>query len=338
MMRVLVLLSFFFAICPVHSQNELRRFTVMSYNCENLFDTIHQTGQYDVEFTPFGEKKWNSRRYWKKLGKLRTVIAAIGGDKPVDVVGLCEIENDSVLFDLTRRTALKQFAYEYVVTKGHDKRGINVALLYRPLSFAPFAVTTRSFTVPKGETPTRDLLMVSGETVNGDTLDFFVCHLPSRSSGTVQREQYRYNVARTIRGFVDSLMNCRTTARIILMGDFNDDISDASLEKALRVNLYNCMPLPHWLYDLTPRRSGNIEGTYKFQRQWNHLDHIIVSGALLQSGSSFFTRSSDCEIIAFPFLLEADGKNSVRPKRTYSGPFYRGGYSDHLPLRIDFWH
>ena len=142
---------------------EGRRYRVMTYNVENLFDTCHDNGKSDEEFLPGGQRQWNSWRYWKKLGDLARVVAAAGGDEPASLVALCEVENDSVVRDLARRTMLRRLGYEYVVTRGPDARGIDVALLYQPGRFRPLGIrSVRVAYTSRTERPTRDILHVEG--------------------------------------------------------------------------------------------------------------------------------------------------------------------------------
>ena len=153
----------------------------MFYNVENLFDCRHDSLKEDREFLPDGEKKWTPARYWRKLDALSKVVAAVGEERLPDLVGLCEVENDSVLFDLTRRSSLRALGYRYVATHSPDVRGIDVALLYQPGSFR--LLESHEIPVPSAEAgfrPTRNVLYVKGEVLSGDTLHVLVCHLPSR--------------------------------------------------------------------------------------------------------------------------------------------------------------
>lgn len=323
-----------------------RRFRVVTYNVENLFDTCHDNGKDDWEFLPSAERQWNAMKYWRKLGGLARVIAAAGGDEPPSLVALCEVENDSVLRDLTERTLLRRLGYKYLMTRSPDKRGMDVALLYQPgrMRVLEHAAVRIPYTASR-EKPTRDILHVCGLLPTGDTLDVFVCHLPSRAGGAHLTESYRRRAARLLKSKADSLTRLRKTARLLALGDFNDEHGNASL----RIDLGTSLPpnFPHErprheeLYILSAGRKGpdGIRGTYKYRGVWNQLDQIIVSGALLDNEQAFHTRDEDCQIVSLDFLLEADATyGGVKPKRTYSGPFYRGGFSDHLPLTADFYY
>ncbi len=393
--RFVLAVSFFLGVeSRLHAQQ--RRLSIMEYNVENLFDTLHAENLSDEEFTPRGSYQWTSRRYWSKLSRLSRVIAGAGGLQPVDLVALVEVENDSVMSHLTQRTKLWRMGYEYLITHSPDRRGVNVALLYQPHRFRPFAKDSlRVLPLYLSQRPTRDVLHVAGELFTGDTLDVFVCHLPSRRGGK-QAQVYRELWGDRLRGYVDSVMRLRRFPKVIVTGDFNAFYPESIFTNNLSVRLpaerggeveemeeakeakevgevgeveeaekaekteRDATPISQQMDGVamshTPRFSercysstslyllsyrlharNGIAGTYKFQGEWNQLDHFIVNGGLLQSDgdSRLHTSSSDCRIVDFPFLLETERSGEgVRPKRTYLGTYYHGGYSDHLPLLL----
>lgn len=329
-------------LVPSQAQRRLR---VMTYNVENLFDTLHDAGYDDYEFLPSAKRQWDSRRYWKKQGMLCRTIAACGGARPVDLIALCEVENDSVVFHLTQRTLLRRLGYEYLISNSRDPRGIDVALLYQPLSFRPFF--TQSLTIPFNtlqERPTRDILHIAGLLPTLDTLDIFLCHFPSRSGGQQATEGYRSRAAHTLRTAFDSLKNHRQHLHTLLLGDFNDEYHNKSLKEVLGAQVPRAN-VPAFdeqaLYILSAHRkaSNDITGTYKFRGEWSQLDQIIVNGRLLNSNNRLFTSPAQCRIADFPFLLEKDKKDkTVKTYRTYLGTHYHGGYSDHLPMLLDLYY
>ena len=171
-------------------------FRVMEYNVENLFDTQDDVDYQDEDFLPQGKCQWDTLRYRKKLADLSKVIMAAGGASPVDLVALCEVENDSVIKALTQRTRLHRLDYEYIVTHSKDERGIDVALLYQPMRFG--LLEWREISVPyepEKERPTRNILHATGRLQSGDTLDIFVVHFPSRRGGAKVTEKYRCRAA-----------------------------------------------------------------------------------------------------------------------------------------------
>ena len=314
-----------------------RTFRVLSYNVENLFDTCHDAGHDDYEFQPGSSRAWGSMRYWKKQGDISRAIAAASGPSPIELVALCEVENDTVIRDLTRRTRLYRMGYEYLVTKSRDARGIDVALLYQPERFK--VLRDSALRIPQSEAygrPTRDVLYVSGRLPNADTLDVFVNHWPSRRGGTKVADLFRWQVARYLRNFADSVMKVRQHPNLLFMGDFNDDYKSQSIADGL-----GAVPKESPMGDYVVLSSGmkgpqGIRGTYKFRGDWNQLDQIIVSRTLLNPANKIHTTPEQCRILTFPFLLEEDeSRGGVKVKRTYLGPLYHGGTSDHLPLLLE---
>lgn len=342
-----VLLLLLLAFAAIGRAQEESRFRVATYNVENLFDTIPSPRHGDSEFLPAAERAWHGGRYWKKLGMLARAIAAIGDVRPAALVALCEVEGDTVLTHLTRRTALARLGYEYVVTHSADERGMNVALLYQPELFRPLSVASLRVPYRAGkERPTRDVLHVAGQCLTGDTLDVFVCHFPSRRGGTRLTDPYRRRAAETVRRAADSLQAVRGRHNIIIMGDFNAYYPERCIAEALgaipaqEVHAAGGAFLRENLYLLTHglKADGGIGGTYKYKGEWQTLDQIIVSGTLLCAvPGHLFTKPVACCLCAFPFLLKNDRSGTPAPYRTYLGTFYQGGYSDHLPVALDFF-
>lgn len=341
---VLLLLLAFAAIGRAQEES---RFRVATYNVESLFDTIPSPRHGDSEFLPAAERAWHGGRYWKKLGMLARAIAAIGDVRPAALVALCEVEGDTVLTHLTRRTALARLGYEYAVTHSADERGMNVALLYQPELFRLLSVASLRVPYRAGkERPTRDVLHVAGLCLTGDTLDVFVCHFPSRRGGTRLTDPYRRRAAETVRRAADSLLDVRGRHNIIIMGDFNAYYPERCIAETLgaipvqEVHATGGAFLRENLYLLTHglKADGGIGGTYKYKGEWQTLDQIIVSGTLLSPAPGhLFTASAACRLCAFPFLLKNDRSGTPAPYRTYLGTFYQGGYSDHLPVALDFF-
>ncbi len=346
----LLLVATLLFVGAVQTKGQQRRLSVMEYNVENLFDTLHAENLADEEFTPQGSHQWTSPRYWAKLSRLSRVIASAGGLQPVDLVALVEVENDSVLTHLTQRTKLWRQGYEYVLSHSPDRRGVNVALLYQPHRFRPFGRDSlRVLPLSAKQRPTRDVLHVAGEVFTGDTLDVFVCHLPSRRGGKLA-QAFRNEWGRRLRAYVDSVMRERMHPKVIITGDFNAYYPEPLFSEHLSVKLpaekrsksafeENAEVCADSLYLLSyalKARDG-IAGTYKFQGEWNQLDHFMVNGALLQTNeqASLHTSPADCRIVDFSFLLETERSGEgIRPFRTYLGNYYHGGYSDHLPMML----
>ena len=226
------------------------------------------------------------------------------------------------MIDLTRRSLLRNARYEYVMTDSPDPRGVDVALLYSPFSFALLNSRTIRVEPLKDMHPTRDILYASGLVAGGDTLHVFVIHAPSRSGGERETRPHRLQVARQLCVAVDSIRSLSPTAKIIVAGDFNDYGRVASLQ----------MLSEHELTDISLSAKGKngAKGTYRYQGEWGSLDHVFVSPTVKE-------RLVDITIFDAPFLLEMDMKyGGKKPRRTYLGPRYLGGFSDHLPLVARF--
>ena len=295
--------------------------TFMELNCENLFDTRHDSLKNDLEFLPDGSYKWTPYRYWAKLNHLGQEIVAQSDPVP-DFVAMCEVENDSVMFDLTKRSLLRNAGYEYVMTSSPDERGIDVALLYQPASFA--LLHSHSIRIkPLPDTrPTRDILYASGLVITGDTLHIFVVHAPSRRGGEQVSRPYRLLVASQLVEAVDSVYAISRDAKIIIAGDFNDYADSPALQYLYEHHLINM--------SADAQGSHGAKATYRWHGDWRSLDQILFSPSLSRLKMS-------CQIGDLPFLLEDDEKyGGKKPFRTYLGPRYLGGYSDHLPLVAKF--
>ena len=296
---------------------------VVEFNCENLFDCRHDSLKDDVAFLPDGENIWTHARYWKKINNIARMILACGEQADgtcaiPDIVALCEVENDSVMRDLTRRSLLRNAAYEYVMTDSPDLRGIDVALLYSPMTFRVVDSHPIRVTPLKDMRPTRDILYIKGRTASRDTLHLFVVHAPSRSGGEMETRSHRRLVADAVAQRIDSLHAIDREAKIMVMGDFNDYDGDRSLRLVAN----------HGMRDVSKNAKGShgAKGTYKYRGEWGSLDHIFLSDNLVDA-------VVDCRIADPEFVLEKDNDyGGVKPWRNMLGTMWRNGYSDHLPL------
>ncbi|KAA6311652.1 hypothetical protein EZS27_037263, partial [termite gut metagenome] len=312
---------------------------VVCWNTENLFDVRHDSLKQDEDFLPSSLRRWHYGRYKKKLADVSRVIAAIGEWQAPALVGLCEVENENVMHDLTRYSPLKEYDYRYVMTDSPDMRGIDVALLYQRDRFKLIGYQSLHIhSETKNYHPTRDILHVTGQLLNGDSLDVFVCHFPSRAGGAKETEPHRLSAARTLKDAVDSLFAVRLHSQIIIMGDLNDYPRNKSITNILSAVVPPLHPEKDKLYHLLARKTKETNrGSHKYQGEWGLLDHLIVSGSLLVPERGFFTDESKANVAYLPFLLMKDDKNGgMQPFRTYNGMKYQGGFSDHLPVYVDF--
>ncbi len=316
-----------------------QKFRVMSYNVENLFDTEDDPAKDDKEFLPDGDRHWTYGRYTNKLNNLARVIAAAGEWDTPAIVGLYEVENEKVMDDFTQKSPLKNQKYRYVMTNSMDARGIDIVMLYQRDRFKYLYHKSHRIKFPDNPgKKTRDILHVTGCVVSGDTLDVFLCHFPSRREGEMKSEPDRVRVASVVRTKVDSLFRVRKKANIIIMGDFNDEPNNKSIYETLRAKPYSqnmkTGELCNLFYSYLKKQN---EGTYKFGKEWNMLDQMIVSVDLLDRKHSFHVLPETAIIFRPSFIVTEDKSNGgKRPLKTYHGVKHEGGFSDHFPIIADF--
>ena len=306
------------------------------YNIENLFDIKDDSLTHDEEFTPDGEKRWTYSRYSKKLDQLAKTLTAIGEWQMPAIIGLCEVENRNVLMDLTAHRLLKDYRYHIIHRDSPDRRGIDVALLVQTDIFEPLSSRWLEVKFPFDTAlTTREILYVKGLLFNSDTLHIFINHWPSRWGGKEYTQPKRIQAARVLKYCSDSLFMALSDPSILIAGDFNDTPLDSSLYTILnarddisegRKGLFNLM---------FPIYSTRSSGTLKYRANWEVYDQIIVSGALLHS-EGLKVQGRKAYIFKQDYLFVEDKKYmGKKPFRTYSGPSYKGGFSDHLPVYID---
>ena len=317
-MRRLMLLVLLSAVGFRGYSQDAGEHLAMFWNLENFFDWTDQgTGESDAEFSSYGKKHWTKKKFYLKCDMVAKAIFKVGenhGEIP-GVIGFAEIENRGVLHKLLSSTLLRKCGYKIVHFDSRDRRGIDVAFLYRePL----FELISTSLKTPeyKGEKlSTRDMLHIRLESRdNGETFDFIVCHHPSKFGGEKASESRRYAAMESLRQMCDSLGN----HNLIVMGDFNDTPSAAQfgiMEGAL-VNKADELFKAH-------------KGTIRYDGRWELIDMFLVSPDM--------DSKTEMMIEEIPFLMIREGKHAgEKPYRTYSGPRYIGGVSDHLPVLLSF--
>ena len=306
------------------------------YNTENLYDTIKQPNVDDAEFTPQGSAKWNSVRYQVKIKHISDVISRLGMDKVTGgplAVGLAEVENRGVVEDLINSPGLKPLNYDIVHVDSPDKRGIDVALIYRKDLFKVTAIHAARLKVDSlPDFFTRDQLVVSG-IFDGKPLHFIVNHWPSRFGGEEKSAPLRVAAARLCRSLADSLMKLDPNAKIVIMGDLNDDPINESLTRYMKIK--KTMHATHRgdLYDPMFNMFKEGKGSLEYKGKWNLFDQFIVSCGLVKA-SKWEYHFAEADIYKEQYLLEQIGDYKGTPWRTYAGKKYLGGYSDHLPTYI----
>jgi hypothetical protein len=309
--------------------------SIIFWNVENLYDPFDDTLKLDNEFTSEGEKHWTWTRFRQKINlTAKTLLSAGGWEFPV-IIGLCEVENKFVLNRLVSDSPMQRAGYRIIHYDSPDNRGVDVALLYRPEGFTPLMSRPVEIRYPFDTLArTRDILMVKGVLKNMDTLVILINHWPSRRGGQAYSAPRRNFVASTLRKVTDSLFRENPITNIVITGDFNDDPFDVSLQEYVGAKTEKDSAVYNSLYNLSGIRNGRVpEGTLKFRDQWNTFDQFIVSGALYH-GKAGLKASEDASSVFRPsFLVEEDKTYfGTKLKRTYAGPRYLGGFSDHLPV------
>lgn len=335
----ILLLLLFYSFSLLSQGYEKQCLKVMCYNVENYFDCVDDSLTIDEEYLPNGMRAWNNEKYLNKQTNISKVITAVGGWDAPALVGLCEIESEKCLKDLTRYSGLKNLKYKFIHYESPDARGVDVALLYQPNIFRPIHSEPIQINFPNSTSKTRDILYVRGKVPSGDTLQVFVCHLPSRLGGELESEERRIFVASVLRNRVDSIFASDSKANIIIMGDFNDYPTNNSMLETLKALPPSDVSKEGELYNLMYPIHVSGKGSHKFEGEWGALDQMIVSANLLNPTNSLFTLSTDAHVFEAEFLLENDEKYlGKQPARTYVGMKYKGGFADHLPVYIDLWY
>lgn len=294
------------------------------YNVENLFDTQDDPSINDEEFLPDGDRRWSNDRYKDKLGKLGKVINQMAYG--VDILGLAEVENRKVLEDLTNSAALSKLNYKIVHKDSPDGRGIDVALIYKANKFR--VIHSQWIEYPEDGYLTRDVLLCTGLYAS-DTITIGVNHWPSRRSGPEKRNQ----IAARLKVAIDSMYQKSKNAKIILMGDFNDDPRNASVKKYLGATDKPAKVDENGLFNASAETYQQGHGTLYYRGAWNLFDQIIVSKPLLNSEGLQMKKSS-FSIFGPEWMRNKDGQYAGGPFRSFSFDKYIGGYSDHFPVYI----
>ena len=313
-------------------QNE---FSVMFYNLENMFDIIDSPDTNDSDFTPTGAKNWTRNRYETKKKRIWQVIASVSDKHFPDIIGVCEIENHAVMQDILNDTPLGAMGYQCYYHETQDRRGIDVAVLYRSETFMP--IDTMFFPIYFPTDPTyhsRDIIYIKGIAKEfGDTLHVFVNHWPSRYSGRIASEELRFTAAHTLRHLADSLFALNPLSKIVCIGDFNDTPLDRSVNEGLNSFTNFDTIQPAAIYNLAHyMQTVKKMWTYNYQGIYDILDQVFVSGGLMLNNGLCCTKD-DAQTVFREFIVEYDA-HGPKPKRTYIGMKYNDGFSDHLPIML----
>lgn len=313
------------------------RYRVMFWNVENLFDIYDDSLTNDDEFTPDAVRRWNYSRYKNKINNIYKVFIASGNPEPPEIIGLCEVENRKVLNDLVITSPFGMYEYKILHKDSEDDRGIDVAVLYNPKKIKVLGSDFVQPSFSSGAGKTRDILYMKSVSDVTDTVNLFVCHLPSKYGGAGVTEILRKEVAGTIRKLVDSIQEIDINARIIICGDMNDPPHSESISGVLKSKCYTRSDTikNEDIYNLS---CNLFPGTYKYNGIWENIDQFIVSGNLLKNEKKKDMSGVKAEIFSPEFLLEQDETFSGnKPFRTWEGMKYKGGFSDHLPVILNVY-
>lgn len=290
---------------------------MMFWNIENFFDyTDGGTGESDAEWSSRGVRRWTKKKFQAKCDDIAKSIFWIGdkyGRMP-DIIGFAEVENRNALWKLLNNTLLRKCGYRIVHYESGDRRGIDVALLFRESSFRKVSHSTVTPSLNGEKMATRDMLQVLMEDDMGQKYNLIVIHHPSKYGGAEASTGRRNAAMMALRGLCDSLSAADPGVPVIAMGDFNDtpDAEQFAMLDGVLVNKADSLFI-----------SGR--GTIRYQGKWDLIDMFLVSEDL--SGISLM------EILEIPFLMTYEKKYpGLKPFRTYSGPRYIGGVSDHCPI------
>lgn len=306
------------------------------YNLENLYDTINDPLTNDEEFTPQGPARWDSRKYMHKINQMANAIHGIGLDFTPDgaaILGVAEVENREVLEDLAKNPALASRNYKIIHYHSPDRRGVDVAMLYQPKYFKP--VNHKSYTLTVDGMPdfrTRDQLIVSGD-FDGERIHVIVNHWPSRRGGEKRSMPLRMAAAKLTRHIADSLLSLDPQAKIVVMGDLNDNPTNKSLTQGLRAKGSQKELKTGDLYNPMFALYQKGIGSNAWRDTWSLFDQIIISQAWLGEDFSSY-RFRTARVHNKVDLTQRSGRFKGYPWRTYVGGEFMGGYSDHFPSYI----
>ncbi len=333
------LFLFLFLIIPFlgQAQKNYKVAGIGFYNLENLFDTEDDPKIRDEEFTPEGEKAWSQEKYEEKLDNLAEVVALVGTDVTPDglaIVGVAEIENRKVLEDLAKRPAIAKRDYQVVHFDSPDKRGIDVALLYQPKYFEVTDSKAHTLNIERDgrRVFTRDVLQVSGK-LDGEMVHVLVNHWPSRRGGEEASAPLRNAAAQLCLDIINELKKEDKQAKVVIMGDLNDDPSSPSVKKIIQAKKKKKKVKKGGYFNPMYQYYSKGLGTMAYRDAWSLFDQIIVSEPLLDESQNgyFFYKAG---IFRKPWLLQTSGQYKGYPKRAFVGSEWKDGYSDHLPVYV----
>lgn len=342
-MYKIFLIAFLLFNSSCNAEHKLKSDTlfVAFWNLENLFDTFDDPDKDDQEFLPDGVKAWTEERLDKKMYNLARVIKSMNDFKAPDVIGVVECENQEILHKFVTKY-FKEKKYKITYAESPDTRGIDCGFIYDASKFE--FINTVSHEIKKlSHSPTRLILQTKLKARNGEEISFFVNHWPSRRDGASESEYKRIEAANVMKRETDKLFEKNGKAKIIIMGDFNDEPVDESILKSLGAEPFKCdisnsknIDLPEAeLYNISYNLFEQGFGTISFRDDWNLFDQIIISSSLvMKKGLTYLCDSYS--IYNNDLVATRSGKFKGTPFPTYGGKRYLGGYSDHFPVTAKF--
>ena len=314
-MRKVILILF---LCPVFvSSQAYQDFFTMFYNVENMFDTIDNPKKNDNEFLPNSDKKWDTEKYNHKIQQLNRVFSLINkGDLP-DVIGLCEIENKTVINDLLGTDFFKKNNYKIIHKESEDFRGIDCALLIDTVKYDLLLFDFIEVKIPDAQRPTRDIVFARIK-IKDQILNIFVNHWPSRWGGTEVTEYKRVFAAQVLSDYIEN--NIDDDGHVLIMGDLNDYHYNKSIKDVLVNDKF---------VNLVISKDNDSIASYNYNNKWGYLDHMIISKTLIDNSKLHF---KNFDVFHKDWMLYEKRSGNKSPSRTYGGKTWYGGFSDHLPV------
>lgn len=310
-----------------------KKHTILFYNVENLYDIHDDKKVSDTEFTPQGDKNWTEEKYQRKLTALAGVIQKSSANHPI-VAGFTEVENRKVVEDLILTKDLVKIHYSIIHQDSPDNRGIDVCLIYdndfvKRLEHHYLRI---EFHWNK-DIKTRDVLFFRAR-INNENFWFIVNHWPSRRNGTNETEEKRIHVAKEVRKEVDRIQAEFPDDKVLIMGDFNDEPHNKSVERILQAKRSKNIKSDEF-YNLMTEADKKEEGTSSHMGEWLMIDQMMINRNFLQNkNKGLAIKDSRAEIYAADNILYCRPNGNCKPNKTYSGDHYIGGVSDHLPVFV----
>ena len=355
MKKILIVLAAMVLLCTgANAQNKgSKNYVIGFYNLENLFDTYNDPAKNDEEFLPEGKNKWTEAKYQKKLQNMAKVIRSMKEENGAwhALLGVSEIENRLVLEDLVMEPQIAEANYQIIHYDGPDRRGVDVALLYKPEVFTfldsesiPFTFEGSSIDWIQSKEErdyfrTRDILMVHG-LIDGEHFAIYVAHLPSRAGGKKGGNQLRDRGGEIMYNHAMQMQAKYPGIKIICMGDMNDNPTDPSMAEYLHGKEFTEEVTDTEFFSPFTSMLKAGFGSLAYQGVWSIYDLLLVNNALVHPQQGTFAlrqlhkKGYYGRVFNAKFLTNQSGQYKGTPFRTFSNGAFIGGYSDHYPTYI----